>query len=74
MPDPEDDKTTLHQDMAREARRLSEVLMSYGESHIRSDVATIFQLLDRYAQTLDALIDKAPNLASRQWEGADGDA
>ena len=67
MPDPEDDKTTLHQDMAREARRLSEVLMAYGECHIRSDVATIFQLLDRYAQTLDALIDKAPNLVPSAW-------
>ena len=74
MPDPEDDKTTHHQDRAREARQLNETLMSYIESHIRSDVATIFQLLDRYAQTLDAPIDKAPDLISREWEGADGDS
>lgn len=67
MPDPTEDKTTIHRDMAREARRLSEVLMSYGESHIRADIVTIFHLLDRYAETLDVLMDKDPNLVLGTW-------
>ncbi len=43
--------------MAREARLLSEALVSHGESRMRSDVETIFQLLDRYAEMLDAILD-----------------
>ena len=41
--------------------------MSYGESHIRADIVTIFHLLDRYAETLDILMDKDPSLVLGTW-------
>ena len=75
MPDPAEDKTTLHRDMAREARRLSEarqpdgigLLWSSTSPQVREDLSAIFHLLDRYAETLDALMEKHPNLVLGTW-------